>query len=265
MIPNESNTTPAPDAVPDTGTAGPDRSTATCDESATNDRKLRAQLRVMMAQRLRALAEASEYQAIADMHKGLTGEYDALLAMSLQHQADSAKANAEALALRIDELQRFATVSERDVIDMAQSLIAGVAGHDLAVLYVRTATNTAQYRKLVGDLLTMLRRMHADMLNDEPPTARITIDVGHDDMHFGAALHMGATFTASRHFQRAPTGGWFSTETDFAAREVALPPELAEFIDAIDLPAKVADLLPRRRAGTHTAERAAEAKALASR
>lgn len=94
--------------------------------------------------------------------------------------------------------------------------------------------------------------------SSQDATAVIVISVQHDRIRQLATLHMGAALSASREWTRIGVGSWKTLEPEFVEHEDRIGLELAEFADAITLPSKVANMLPRRRsAGTDAAAAAA--------
>lgn len=77
------------------------------------------------------------------------------------------------------------------------------------------------------------------------PMATVSITIQRDTIIMTARLLMGGTRTVMRTWQRKGHAAWSSRDPDFIAAEERIGIELAEFIDAIDLPSKVADMLPR--------------------
>lgn len=60
-----------------------------------------------------------------------------------------------------------------------------------------------------------------------------------------ASLDMGGLHTVARVWTRDPRGGWATRDAEFIAEEDRIGVELAEYLDALDLPTRIADMLPR--------------------
>lgn len=76
------------------------------------------------------------------------------------------------------------------------------------------------------------------------PSAVIVITVHHDTITQCARLVLGESHTVSRTWKRIGRGLWQSHEPEFLEAEERIGPELAEYLDGLDLPTGVADLLP---------------------
>ncbi|GIX37994.1 MAG: hypothetical protein KatS3mg127_1233 [Silanimonas sp.] len=76
------------------------------------------------------------------------------------------------------------------------------------------------------------------------PSAVIVITVHHDTITQCARLVLGESHTVSRTWKRIGRGLWQSHEPEFLEAEERIGPELAEYLDGLDLPTDVADLLP---------------------
>lgn len=271
----------------DTGAAGGDRSTAPSAETATDDAYLRARLAYMHAKRERAWAEHAEFRALATLYR-CTPQDDvdgATLALVADHEGDMARDVADRLTAQIN-----ATLAERphlagavtllnisvprqhtapDFMAQLQQVFKLMRKHSpdasgrTEVITCERPRTLREAKTLIGDITATIRASHADLFAQERPHATVTIEVHHDQILMRAALCMGNSITVSRRWDRADGGGWKSNGDDFASRELNTSVELAEFADGIDLPTRVADMLPRTRHGADTAEHAAAAKALA--
>ncbi|MFD0726988.1 hypothetical protein [Lysobacter brunescens] len=272
-----------------TGAAGGDCSTG--DNTVQSEDKaaayLRARLTVMMASRNRLQAELEEHRARAAMHRACPAGSDesARLALCADYDGDRIRDTIESVSGRINDfMQRHPelegethylrlmvcrTGNRHKYIAQVQQVTEAMAKHspDAAaralVLVAERHTTPRGVRTLCGDLQATVRHAHADVLADEAPHARVTFEIGHNTITASVALNMGSTVSASRTWCRSGNVSWNSTERDFAQRSPNLGAELAEFVDGIDLPMRVADMLPVRRHGTDTAAQAAAAKALA--
>lgn len=77
------------------------------------------------------------------------------------------------------------------------------------------------------------------------PMAVVVITIRRDRIEQVAQLLMGGIHSASRVWERAGRGSWQSRDPDFEMHEERLGLELAEYMEALDLPMRVADTLPR--------------------
>lgn len=77
------------------------------------------------------------------------------------------------------------------------------------------------------------------------PMAVVVITIRRDRIEQVARLLMGGTHSASRVWERAGRCSWQSRDPDFGLHEERLGLELAEYMEALDLPTRVADMLPR--------------------
>lgn len=92
----------------------------------------------------------------------------------------------------------------------------------------------------------------------EPPLAVVVLTVERDRIVQTARLVMGGTHTCKRTWTRQGTCSWRTTDPEWLAGENRIGLELAEFMDDVDLPTRVADMLPRP-ANPDAAAKAAEA------
>lgn len=79
-----------------------------------------------------------------------------------------------------------------------------------------------------------------------PPMAIAVISIQRDRIQQHVRLLMGGEHVAMRTWTRVDAATWRSIDEDFAVHEDRIGIELAEFIDGIDLPSRVADMLPRQ-------------------
>lgn len=82
----------------------------------------------------------------------------------------------------------------------------------------------------------------------EEPIALVVVAITRNRITVQAALHMGGHHQVQRRWERVDNHGnsaWRTRDPEFIAHEDRIGIELAEFADAIDLPSRVADLLPR--------------------
>ena len=288
---NESKTEakPAPDTCADSGTGAAvrDVSTAASDQTATIDPYLRAVYLALAAKRNRLISEVEENLRFAAAHRARpdNDEECRTLANMRDDDADKASDLIKLVKRRMDRMleQNPALSTDGDVLMVhayretsttafmrqAQIVFDGLrnnspkASADVFLLVAQRANNVRGARTLVSDVNAQLRAMHSDIFAQEPPHATVTFDIRHDQIQMRVALSMGNTISANREWKRQPGDGWRTDSEDLAARELTLGVELAEFADAIDLPTRVANMLPKRRHGADTAEQAAAAVALA--
>lgn len=76
-------------------------------------------------------------------------------------------------------------------------------------------------------------------------TAAVLIHISRDRIAFTATLDMGGLQSVTRSFEPDPKGGWRTHQPDFIAAEERIGVELAEYLDALELPTRVAAMLPR--------------------
>lgn len=82
-------------------------------------------------------------------------------------------------------------------------------------------------------------------------SATVVIHIHRNRIHIKADLHMGREFKARRTFVREEgRRGWVSRDGDFSQKQQRIGTELAEFLDSLELPTEVADMLPRQQAMT---------------
>lgn len=91
-------------------------------------------------------------------------------------------------------------------------------------------------------------------------TAAVLIHISRDRIAFTVTLDMGGLQSVTRTFTPDPKGGWRSTQPDFIAAENRIGVELAEYLDALDLPTRVASMLPRPASAAGCAAMAAAAQ-----
>jgi len=91
-------------------------------------------------------------------------------------------------------------------------------------------------------------------------TAAVLIHISRDRIAFTATLDMGGLQSVTRTFTADSKGGWRSQQPDFIAAEERIGVELAEYLDALDLPTRVAAMLPRPATPAGSAAMAAAAQ-----
>lgn len=283
--------TPAMNSDQGTGAAGQESSTAAPCQSANDDPYLVARLAFMVAKCNRAIAECVEHRQLAALYRCRCQRSEenrvnfSNLALVADHEADASRDVATKITSQIDALlaehpslardhaHMLLTVYREDspveflaqahrVLGMMRKL-SPIAADQTFVMLAHREHSLRGARTLVSDIASQVRALHADLYAQEPPHATVTIEVRRDQIHMRAALSMGSSVTATRDWHRDTGGAWRSKDPDFAARELTTGVELAEFVDAIDLPMRIADMLPRKTHGADTAEHAAAAKALA--
>lgn len=282
---NESAPMPGTHVESDTGTAGRDRTTEGAGENVT-DAYVLARMRYMLATCARARADAEEGAALAEVYRASGGEHADMLAATCTLQAETARAEAEAIRERIVSfadahpgitaaVRRFMSGLYADVggldgvrrmmlktIRMFVDCLPAAVKHEFLPMVIRRpeSMDTA-----LIDFAKALRQAFPDLDINTPPKATTRIYITHDRVHVEGTMRAGfGTASASRTWLRSSTGGWRSTSQDFAQDDApAIGIELAEFLDSIALPTRVADMLPQRRHGADVAEHAAAAKQLA--
>lgn len=100
----------------------------------------------------------------------------------------------------------------------------------------------------------------ADTAEESEPTAIVVITIQRNRIQQTARLLLGAPRTANRTWRRGDLcGSWATLDRAWSEHEDNIGIELAEYMDALDLPDRVADMLPRpRAASSDAAARAAE-------
>jgi len=91
-------------------------------------------------------------------------------------------------------------------------------------------------------------------------TAAVLIHISRDRIAFSATLDMGGLQSVTRTFTADSNGGWRSQQPDFIAAEERIGVELAEYLDGLDLPTRVAAMLPRPATPAGNAAMAAAAQ-----
>lgn len=86
---------------------------------------------------------------------------------------------------------------------------------------------------------------HASIIPPPEPMAVIVITIRRDSIEQHARLVMGGTHSANRSWQRTGAGSWNTHDAEFIEAEDRIGLELAEYMDALDLPNRVASMLPR--------------------
>ena len=78
----------------------------------------------------------------------------------------------------------------------------------------------------------------------DPPYAVVVTVITRDSIRQQAILQMGGRHTASREFHRTGQWSWRAGQNEFIAAEERIGLELAEYMDQLDLPTRVANMLP---------------------
>lgn len=73
----------------------------------------------------------------------------------------------------------------------------------------------------------------------------VMLHVRRDRIAVVATLDMGGVHAISRTWAREAAGVWRTTQPDFVAAEERIGVELAEYLDGLDLPTRVAEMLPK--------------------
>ncbi|HZH44282.1 MAG TPA: hypothetical protein VEY50_09395 [Lysobacter sp.] len=111
---------------------------------------------------------------------------------------------------------------------------------------LRRADEAATFAAATGRRIEALRGPDpvAGALADIEPMATVVITVLRDRITQTARLVLGRAQTVTRMWTREGNS-WRSRDPDWGLQEERLGIELAEYMDALDLPTRVADLLPR--------------------
>ena len=94
---------------------------------------------------------------------------------------------------------------------------------------------------------------HADAA--DLPMAVVVMVITRDRITQHAHLHLGGLHSAHRNFVRGERGFWNSRDPEFILAEDRIGVELAEFVDRLDFPGRVAEMLPRLPGSASTAAR----------
>ena len=86
----------------------------------------------------------------------------------------------------------------------------------------------------------------------DPPYAVVVTVITRDSIRQQAILQMGGRHTASREFHRTGQWSWRATQNEFIAAEERIGLELAEYMDQLDLPTRVANMLPHANGTPHS-------------
>lgn len=82
------------------------------------------------------------------------------------------------------------------------------------------------------------------------PMAVVVTVITADRITQRAHLHMGGIQSAAMDWHRVGPSSWRTNDREFIESEDRLGPALAEYMEGLDLPSKVANMLPRRPADT---------------
>ena len=96
----------------------------------------------------------------------------------------------------------------------------------------------------------------------ELPMAVVVMVITKDHITQHAHLHMGGFHPATRNFLRTGPSSWRSKDPEFIEHEQRIGIELAEFVDGLDFPSRIADMLPRVPASPTTDARQVAATAV---
>lgn len=162
-----------------------------------------------------------------------------LEATAARYRAEEAEARAHAAAHRADP---YHTAAERLLLGQ----LADNRGDSAA-----TRAQTFQFR--------------ADSLRAELPAAAlpapmavIVLTVQRDRIQQTVRLVMGGNRTVSRTWDRVADRAWRSRDKDWSASEDRIGVELCEYMDALSLPDRVANMLPRPPAAKASSKAAQE-------
>ena len=96
-----------------------------------------------------------------------------------------------------------------------------------------------------GEATTPQPAAQAAGMPPELPMAVVVMVITKDQITQHAHLHLGGFHPATRNFARIGPNSWKSRDPEFQAHEERIGIELAEFVDALDFPSRIADMLPR--------------------
>ena len=117
--------------------------------------------------------------------------------------------------------------------------------HMLATLAERDQKAASDNAKRIERHISELLRDHPEAMLGVEPHAVVTITIRRDEITTRATLHMGHQFNAQQTARRQERVFWRTPDADWVEHEDTLGIELVEFLDGIDLPRRVADMLPR--------------------
>lgn len=117
--------------------------------------------------------------------------------------------------------------------------------HMLATLAECDAQTAHASAVRVEQLIADLLREHPEALQAVEPYAVVSITIRRDEITTRATLHMGHQFHAQQTERRQSQMFWRGVDPEWITHENTLGIELVEFLDGIDLPLRVADMLPR--------------------
>ncbi|MGO4222113.1 hypothetical protein AB4Y64_09715 [Lysobacter sp. TAF61] len=149
-----------------------------------------------------------------------------LEATAARYRAEETEARAHAAAHRADP---FHTPAERVLL----SKLAENRGDNAA-----QRAQAFQYR---ADGL----RADCPAATTIPPMAVIVLTVQRDRIQQTARLVMGGTRSVQRTWERVGDRSWRSRDADWSEAEDRIGVELCEYMDAVSLPDRVANMLPR--------------------
>lgn len=92
---------------------------------------------------------------------------------------------------------------------------------------------------------------------DKAPMAVIVLTVQRDLITQTAHLVMGGMHTATRQWKRLGPGSWSSKDPEWMAHEDRIGVELAEYMDMLSLPSRIAAMLPHLPCNSDAAAAAA--------
>lgn len=112
-----------------------------------------------------------------------------------------------------------------------------------------------------GEATTPHAGTQAAGMPPELPMAVVVMVITRDRITQHAHLHLGGFHPSTRNFVRTGPNSWRSTDPYFTDHEQRIGIELAEFVDALDFPSRVADTLPRAPASEQSDARQVAATA----
>lgn len=117
--------------------------------------------------------------------------------------------------------------------------------HMLATLADRDTGNARQLAERIERDIETLTTEHPEALLGTDPHAVVTITIERDRIVTVAALHMGRIVHATQTERRNDRLFWRCHDPEWNECRARLGDEFVEFLESIDLPRRVADMLPR--------------------
>lgn len=132
--------------------------------------------------------------------------------------------------------------------------------HMLATLADRNASNARTLGDRIERDIEALAREHPEALLGIDPHAVVTMVIRRDEITTRVMLCMGTAAHAHQTERRQQNMFWRCVDPEWIDHRDRLGTELVEFLESIDLPSRVADMLPRpatAAGAAHVAEAAA--------